>query len=128
MTQTERESLQDILVEYVENPRKLGPCILKIEDLFRHVYSRWNGFRNEHRDISKADEILERIAAKYSVDPERIRGNRRSRYLVRAREEIAWLMYKEGFSYAEIARHLNRHASTIIYTLDKAKKKPPTVE
>lgn len=122
MTQTERAELQDILIAYVENPRRMGPCIMSIEELFRKVHSRWIGFRHEHRNVSVADDVIEEVCQKHKVDLERIRGPRRSKYLVKAREEIAFTLWKRGFTYAEIARAINRHPSTVIYSIEKMKK------
>lgn len=121
MTHNERQELQHILIKYIEHPRKMGSCILAIEELIRRVHSRWNGFRYEHRDVSLVDQILNEVAQTHNVEVTQIQGNRRSKYLVRAREEIAERMYKAGFTYAEISRALNRHASTVIYTLAKVK-------
>lgn len=119
MTHKERQELQEILVEYIENPRKMGGCILSIEDLFRRVHTRWSGFRYETRTVNVADEIVNRIANKYNVTIKQIQSRRRPKRLVQAREEIVLEMKEAGFSLAEIARALDKHASSIIYTLAK---------
>jgi len=121
MTHSERQELQKILVEYIENPRKMGSCILAIEDLCRRVHSRWVGFRYENRHVDVVDQILQEVADKHQVDVAKMKGPRRSKYLVKAREEGMLRLYKHGFTYAEIARAFNRHASTVIYTLAKVK-------
>lgn len=119
MTQSERQELQQILVDYVENPRKMGTCITSIEKLFRQVHSRWNGFRHQHRNIELAEDIISRLAEKHNVTIEKLMSRQRSQYVVDARNEICLELYDAGYSYAEIAKAMNRHDSTIGYIITK---------
>ena len=122
MTQSERQELQQILVDYVENPRKMGTCITSIEDLFRRVHSRWNGFRHQQRNIEKAISIINRIAEKHDVTIEKLMSRQRSQYIVDARDEACIELYNAGYSYSEIAKALNRHNSTIGYVINRIMK------
>jgi DNA-binding NarL/FixJ family response regulator len=120
MNNNERGELQDILVDYVEDPRKMGPCILKVEKLFRRVHNRWAGFRNRETGSDAAGVIMDSVCTKYHLAPSEIRGTSRSKILLDARLEIVVTMHIAGFSYSEIARTINRHQSTITHTLRKA--------
>jgi chromosomal replication initiation ATPase DnaA len=118
MNREERRHLQTILIEYIENPRKMGPCILDIEDLFRTVNSRWNGYgRHKEGGVLLADEILESISEKYRIAINAIQGNGRGKRLLEARYEIIVQMNEAGYSYSEIGRTINRHPSTITHSM-----------
>ena len=119
MTHTEREELQDILIDYIEHPRKMGGCMLSIEDLCRRVHERWTDEQNHKTPIE--EQIMNDVSKKHDISIERIKGKRRSQYIVKAREEICHRMYDAGFSYADIARAIGKHASSVIYTLSKDK-------
>lgn len=119
----EQRELQNILIEYIENPKKMGTCIDNIENLFHQIHSRWNGFRYELRSSSIVDKIMNEIAAKHNVTVDQIKSLRRAKYISKAREEIIMRLYKNGFTYAEISKATNKHTSSIIYVIAKVKSR-----
>jgi hypothetical protein len=122
MNKTERAKLQHILVEYIENPRKMGGCILDIEELFRKVHERWNGFaRNKVGGGNLAEEIIVEIADRNNISMDTILGPSRSARVLAVRREIIITMNDAGFSQSEIARSINRHPSTVLHTLQKVR-------
>lgn len=132
MTKEEREQLQDILIEYIENPRKMGTCIKNIESLFHDVHVRWSSTnaqtkldtqlsKNVFRPTEAAQIIISDVCNRYQVTYEEVIGKRRSKYLIQAREQIAKAMHNQGFNYSDIGRSINRHPSTIIHSINKNK-------
>lgn len=122
MNKTERAKLQHILVEYIENPRKMGGCILDIEELFRKVHERWSGYaRNTVVGSDMADSIVIDIAERHKISIDTILGKSRSTRVLAARKEMIIALHDAGFSQSEIARTLNRHPSTILHTLTKVR-------
>lgn len=123
MTPDEREVLQDILVEYIENPRKMGTCIKDIEDLFRSVHQRWSKNSAPKSKPAptddEAEEIVNDVCERYDITYDELTGKRRSSHLITAREQICYAMHRAGFNYSQIGRTINRHASTVIHTLNK---------
>lgn len=126
MTSDEREVLQDILVEYIENPRKMGTCITDIESLFREVHQRWNQETGHQVPQKKpkvlnkqAQAIIDDVCERYEIEYDALIGKRRSKYLITAREQICFAMHQAGFNFSEIGRAINRHPSTVIHTLKK---------
>jgi len=125
MTPDEREILQDILVEYIENPRKMGTCIKDIETLFRSVHQRWSKKpprKPTHKSTpidNETKKIIDTICNRYDITYEELTGNRRSAHLITAREQICFAMNRAGYNYSQIGRAINRHASTVIHTLNK---------
>lgn len=121
MTSDEREILQDILVEYIENPRKMGTCIKDIETLFQSVHQRWSKKPDRKPTITddESDEIINTICDRYDISYEELIGKRRSAHLITAREQICYAMHRAGYNYSQIGRVINRHASTVIHTLKK---------
>lgn len=120
MNKNERAKLQNILVEYIENPRKMGGCILDIENLFRVVHERWSGYsRHKNGGGDLAEQILEQIGNEHGISVDSIIGPARSARVLACRTEIIAAMYEAGFSQSEIARTINRHPSTILHALKK---------
>ena len=120
MNKTERAQLQDILVEYIENPRKMGGCILDIESLFRVVHDRWLGLSVKNRGSSEiAEEIVETALEKHKIGMRTLKGKSRSARVLLCRAEIITKLDEAGFSHSEIGRTINRHPSTVLHTLNK---------
>lgn len=120
MSSNEREVLQDILVEYIENPRKMGTCIKDIELLFREVHNRW---KSESKQQPMSDEdmynIISKVCSRYNITYNDLIGTKRSKHLITAREQICDALHSAGYNYSQIGRGINRHASTVIHTIRK---------
>ena len=120
MNKGERSQLQQILVEYIENPRKMGQCILDVEELFRVVHERWNGYsRNKVGGGDLAESVVDEIAERHNISLTTLLGQTRSARVLACRNEIVLELHDLGFTQSEIARSINRHPSSIMHILRK---------
>lgn len=120
MNKNERVALQYILVEYIENPRKMGGCILNIEELFRKVHERWSGY-NRHKDGGSdlAQTIIAEISDHHRISIAALLGPTRSTRIIAARTDVIIKLIDAGFTHSEVARSINKHPSTVAHTLAK---------
>jgi len=124
----ERNVLQEILVDYVENPRMMGTCIKNIESLFHVVHIRWNEehsvnhIKTNNNLNNDAHKIISNVCSRYEITYKDLIGTSRTKCLLTAREQICDALYTAGYNYSQIGRAINRHASTVIHTLNKLKE------
>lgn len=72
---------------------------------------------------TNADEIMERVAKRYDLSVEQIKGDGRSRDLNEARALIAHVaVFRLGMSFAATAGIMNLHRSTVARLIDKGRE------
>lgn len=119
LLRNERLELQSILIEYVENPTRLGTYLMKAEELFRHVYVRLSS-ENEDPQFETMEEIVERISTKHNLPIAVICGPKRRQDILAARTELIVTLYKNGHTYKAISKLIGRTPSAVTHTLHVA--------
>ena len=114
-TNDDDERLVEILEDQTEHPVRIVHHIKQIKDLFTTVHSR-----SQSRYFRPSIEsILYEAYVTFNITKEDVQGISRSKLLLQARGWICGTLYMAGYTFAEISRAINKHQSTIKYTLER---------
>ncbi len=118
------------IAEKVEDTRELEGTLLRVitesqileTDISGPLIDRVLGNKSD-RGINhyRPDEIIKNVCDFYKIKPTQIRGEKRSAFLVRARQIAMYLLRKElNLSYVEIGNSLGgRDHTTVMYGVEK---------
>lgn len=79
--------------------------------------------KEKEKDIKvSVEDLIKKAAKTYSLEPEQIQGRGKTKKLKEARTLVAYLaVIHLGFSFAEAARHLKIHRSTVARMVERGK-------
>jgi IS30 family transposase len=114
----DKEEIYEILIEYVENPQRIGTAVNKISNIIERKLKN-----NTQKKSHNTEFFLEEAIKKFNIEKrELIDKKTRTRNLTEVRLWITKKMWKNGYNNRNIAEILNCNPSTITRYINKLKE------